>query len=360
MLSYKQVKALVPRVKRNAFDKVRIVAFCNDGTIFGGAVREDLIAEYYTNKLIKEEGGNIPANRPGRFWDANYMPHTKARLLVPDDIDLSFRTVADADKFIQQIREVKEFSSIEVNDVTNENKYYMNGIQSIREVIIELDVLSNLLYENQKVSIKIDVIVGKHKDVQPPFRNLDMLCNGFIERRDTGKVFSRHTGTIIDRYSDYERSMVVCQILKDMMDFKTVLCFTTSYPQARFTRNLIAMKRIEKMQNKRVGWSFMNMPFETKLYREVNTDENQVTECAICTKSFQADDKIAYTTSTKDDKVISCPYMHYKCCMKHLNYQAKQAPTYHREVFVFRCPFRNIITFSRCALDIQFIYKIDM
>ena len=370
MLSQNQVCALVPRVKRAAFDKLKTIAFMNNGTVFGGAVREAFIVEYYTSMFFKED--TSASNKPNRFWDASYLPHTKARLLVPDDMDLSFSTAAEADKFIEEISKIKDFSNVEVTDVTDENKYYSSAIRSIKEVVIELDVLSPMLMENKTVTIKADVILTKYKNTQPPFRNLDMLCNGFIERKDTGKTFSRHTGTVIDHYSDYERSIVVAQILKDLISFKTALCFSSSSMRGRFSRNIVAMKRIEKMEKKKLGWEFINMPFETKIYKELTSETQQqdachagdaskeFTECPIWTSEFKHGDKIAYTTSNKEDKTIACPYIHYKCCMKHLKQQMRDAPLHHTSVFVFRCPFRNIITFNRCSLDIQFLYKLDM
>ena len=354
MQSFKTNKGMITRVKISAFKKMRQIALQNDGIIFGGYVRDEYISEYYTEKFNRQYGNNHE-----RYWDASFMPETKARLLISNDIDISFAEPSNADNFINNISSSDEFKDVQIHDVTDTNRYYGTMIKSIRELRIEIVVGAiPFVYEGHKIYIKADIVIPKYKTLEPPFRNLDMLCNGFIIKKNCRKQFSPHTGTLIDFCTDYERASVVAQILKHMKDFKTVLCFSVNSPIGKNTRNLICMKRIEKMQNKKISWNFINMPFKTNIYSISDTNENK--ECGICSNEFIEGDKISYTTSQKDSEEIATPYIHYNCCIKHLKYQMRHAPNYHDKKFIFRCPYRNEIDFTRSALDIQFVYNFDL
>lgn len=341
---------LIPRVKRAAFQKIKHIALSNGGIIFGGFVRDEYISEYYSAKFKKD------AENQEKYWDCNYSPETKARLLMPSDMDVSFDDSVNANKFIEILKETNEFDYVYVSEEIEDSHYYGRLIKSVRKARIDLVIGAvPFVYEGTPVTIEVDIVLPIKKNIEPPFMNLDMLCNGFIIKSDGQKMFSRHTGTIIDHYSDYERTMVVAQILKDMKDFKTVLCFTTKKYNKMFN-NIVAFKRIEKMQKKALSWSFINLPFKTETF----DDKNEISDCCICTKDFKNGDKIAYTSCQKDDTIIKSPKIHYKCCMKHLRFQSKTATNHHDKKFIFRCPFRNDIDFTRCILDIQFIYKFEL
>ena len=378
-------KSIIPMVKHGAYQQLRKLALLNNGIIFGGFVRDEYIAEFYTEKFYQNLRDTPNSSKVDNFWDPNCQPATRGRLLCPEDIDISFAVPENAENFIQAIQQMKEFLSVTVEDKTHERQYYSMHIQSIREVNIQIEVGGyQFVSEGKIINIKADVIIPKRASLQPPFRNLDMLCNGFIITKEGGKQFSRHTGTIIDRYNDFECAMVVAQILRDMKDFKTALCFVTNNPSRfRKTLNLLAMKRIEKMHNKRISWSFINLPFNTFHYGKheetpgwkipelpiqsgssESTENNQEinnTECNVCMHKFKENDKIAYTTShNSEGNIVATPHMHYKCCMKHLKYQRLNASEYQTKKFIFHCPFRNEIDFCRSSLDIQFVYKREL
>lgn len=395
MQSHRPSRTMISKVKSGAFRDLRASVLEHNGIIFGGFVRDEYIAEYYYaeyNKLTTA----LKANEfnPEKYWDPTFFPETKARLLLPDDMDISFQDQQDADRFIVALKEKPEFERIIEHDVHQGNRY-CPAIQTIKEVIVVMSLGKiPFVTEGTAVTIKLDIVVTRQKNSMPPFMNLDMLCNAFIIKKDPiasmqagrtigTKVLSFSTGTYIDCCSDYERTMMSMQILKDMKDFKTVLCFRGCLATDRESRNainLVAMKRIDKMQKKAFPWKFINMPFSTKLHgeptivappylalcgdliEEVAPKEEQ-DECSICTTKFVENDKIAYTKyepTVKNGKILHSPCMHYKCLMKYLSYQKQEASPVQYRRFVFRCPYRNIIDFSRCSLDIQKIYKIDL
>lgn len=350
-------KATITKVKRAAYNSIRDIVFRLNGTIFGGWVRDQFICESYTdefNRVVTDD----PTEHLNKYWDSNYMPATRARLIVPDDMDVCFTCVEDIDRFIDALNGVSEFSAIyHRNVVLRESQYDAPMIHRIKEVKIcmKLNAIP-FVSHGTTVTIKVDVVIPVNRCLQPPFRKLDMLCNAFIMTRDHGKTLSRNTGTDIDTYSDFQRAMLTARILTDMRNFKTLLVFAQSWSsrQTKNTMNIHAMRRIKKMQDKTLPWTFINMPFITKLYKTV--PEQEIESCFICEDTFIAGDKLAYTESKKGDVNIATPRMHYHCCMKHLVHQMQNAIVEgidNRKKYIFTCPHRNTIDFFKCRNDIS-------
>jgi hypothetical protein len=342
-------------MKRKAFDRLKTVGFQHNGTIFGGFVRDEYIAEFYTNKYNR-----LHENR-SKYWDPKHSPETKARLLIPKDMDISFRQQQDADDFIGSISEIDEFKIYVTDRLHDTNKY--NAMQSVLFSIKEITIYMRIghipfIEKGRSVKISVDVVVPNNSFLQPPFNNLDMLCNGFILTEHGGKQFSRNTGTIFDHYNDYERAVVVPQILKDMIEFKTYICMTTSVKNKRLI-NVISLNRIQKMLKKQIPWTMLNMPFKNEVYTAV---EGKHEDCSICFDQLSSNQMVAYTSSSKesDDTEIPTAKVHLNCMMHHLHYQKQNADRGEGRIFVFSCPFRNKISFTRCKLDLQFAYKKEL
>jgi hypothetical protein len=353
-------KANITKIKRRAYDEIKRKCFQHNGIIFGGFVRDEYISEYYSAKYNKHY------NNSNRYWDIKHSPETNPRLLIAKDIDISFKSQESANNFIEAIKDIKEFYEVCVVDRTYNTDNYSNVqsvLASIKQVFIYLRV-GHIPFVNNGfiISMSIDVVVPNNPLLQPPFNNLDVLCNGFIMTYENGKQFSRNTGTIIDNYSDYERAVIVPQILKDMFEFKTYICMTTN-ARNRFI-NIDALKRIKKLFDKNEKWTILNMPFKKEIYTQEEGCEKA--ECPICYDSIDNNQIVAYTTSIKetDGEEIPTNKIHYDCMMQHLDCQIHTVrnwtATSNEHIFTFKCPFRNNISFVRCKLDIQFAYKTDL
>ena len=239
----------IGQCKRLAFEKLKHTGLDNNGTIFGGFVRDEYISEYYTDKFKREhnrEDMNI-GEYCERYWNEEFSPETKARILMPKDMDISFKTREEADKFINELRSIPEFSKIWITS-SNTSEYsrcMQDSLESIQHISIDMHYgREPFLSRGRLIKIDIDIVVPINKNIEPPFDNLDMLCNGFILTKE-GKRFSKNTGTIIDMYSDYERAVVTPQILRDMLNFKTYICMTNKYEKQ--TINISAFNSMIKM-----------------------------------------------------------------------------------------------------------------
>lgn len=348
-------------VQRKAYENMKETAFQNNGTIFGGFVRDHIISEHYTS-LFNEEN---PAHQDNidKFWDKTFSPSTRARVLLPRDMDVVFRTMQEANNFIETLRSFAEHKETSVVDVPPNNYgQYSPTIFSIRHVIVDI-VIGEIPFvsSGMRICINADVIVPKANiTMQPPFNNLDMLCNGFIMTKD-GISFSKNTGTIIDHYSTYKKAKVVAGIMDDLVNFKTYLCFTRRNKNPNsldaINLNIMSFKRIEKMMKKTgVSWSFINLPFNIESCSEADSESEN---CCICLMEFLRDSKLA-CSKNKDTKgeEISSAKMHLKCFMQYLRRQMRWDSRNYDDAgrVIFKCPYRNIIDFALCQLDIENAY----
>lgn len=335
------------KCKRFAYDFLEGVIFNHNGIIYGEYVRDKFIREYYTNEYYK---GAVIHN-DHKYWNKKYSPDTQARLIVPDDIAVCFPNAEDAKKFIEYIPTVKEFSKMSIMDLTKD--YYEETRQMMDKhritITMQLGYIP-FISQGKELHLYIDVMVPFNEQLQPPFYNLDMLCNGFIMTKD-GKTYSKHTGTIIDSYGDYERALTVAGILKDLVKFRTYICQTMN----RFHRiNIDIFKNIEKMHKKNRNYVFLNLP----LTIEINNDmAKQEVCCYICLNNFKLNQKIFCSRYYQNEKEMKGCRMHFNCCMNHLKNQSKDVGNkLFTSNFVFKCPFSIEIDFSSCLTEYHNAY----
>jgi hypothetical protein len=343
------------KVKKSAFASIEKIVFRNKGIIYGGAVRDSIISEEYTKRYLAQN------ESMENFWDKHHSPETLQRLLQPDDMDVCMNTEDQATKFINDIKSVNEFrNTIVVDNISN--RYYSPKILSVKTVTIRLAIAPiPFISEGKTQLISIDVVVPKPNIfLEPPFNNLDMLCNAFIKVKE-GRMapeirLSKNTGTIIDYYSVYQRTQVTAGICKDMIDFKTYLAFSSNQQIGQTSDfNLVCMRRISKMAKKEFKWTFLNMPFAVSKVG----DDVENTNCCICCNQIEKGENICHTSCMVKGREITSPDMHYECLMSYLEHQ--RVNTNKNEIpwgdsFTFKCPIRNTVDFRKCLVDIARVY----
>ena len=349
-------------VKHLAYEEMKNIAFKHSGIIYGGYVRDFIISEHYSalynedTPANKRNGSKSTTLNPdiNKFWTVAHRPETQDRCLLPSDMDITFQNMKDADAFTDAVKGVREYQNVNVENRLDIHMY-SPLISSIRKISIQILVGEvPFISYGSVVEISVDVVVPKPNiTLQAPFGNLDMLCNGFIMTKDGGISFSRNTGTVIDKYSDAKRAMVVAGIIKDMLQFKTYLCFTTMNKTRDATRfvNTSAIRRIHKMEYRtHKGWTFLNLPFKTEEYKQLQHSG----DCVVCMSEIEEGQKMAYTvTKTKDGEEIPCAKSHYRCFMTNIRHQISNPELFASQGCVFKCPFRNSIDFNLCKLDIE-------
>lgn len=357
------------KVKNAFLNFIKKIAFEEEGIFYGAMVRDEYISEHYKklyNKHIKKIKKNPKYNK-NLFWDTSYHPESAYRTLLTDNISLTFPNPLKAQNFIDKI-----FKNTDINDFKL-NTYlappYMPQIKYIKKLNLNI-VIGNIpfIFKGEILPITIDIIEPVVQNLSPPFYNLDLLCNGFIMTKD-GKKLSNKTGTIIDKYTEFERTIVSGKIIKDILEFKTYICLNPSFYNNMYylSFNNHCINIIKEMYSKKYPWTIINMPFESNNLCKTN-DSN----CCICFNSIEINEKTCNTYYIHNKVKCKAPSIHYDCMMKYLFsqlndvsrlyffYQTTDVDDYIRNnqhVSIFKCPYRNTIDFTNCRKVIKDIYK---
>jgi hypothetical protein len=327
METYKQTlnEELVNKVKSQAYKEIEKILFENGGSIHGGYVRDEI------------------------------------RGVLPEDIDVSFKKSTDNDNFIKAIKDKKEFNEVSITKLDKQGKYNFNSnIHSIETLDIKILIgYIPFIYDGLAVYISIDIVIIRSDIIiEPPFNNLDMLCNAFIKTKEGIRLSNRTGKKILDELDSSNRIIVAAEIIKLIRKSETFLCFglSTDDHVCEFEDtelNIVALRRLLKLKDR---FKFLNLPFGTKLY------DGTKCEIAYCSKEdYTSQTMLAYTLYPRDkkDKNKNATYC-FECMMSHLKAQHEimiNLDTY--DNFTLRCPLRNQISFSKCESSfIEFIKQV--
>ena len=347
-------------IKNYAFCKIETKAFNYDGVLFGGAVRDRMISEHYAKQFRTHAKSNRDLMRDNNFWDASIHPESAARTLVPDDMDIYFSCKHDSELFIESMHHMCEEENVHImiesskDEISNHPEKYGKMLEVQKITITLVAGRIPFVFRGHDINIQIDVVTPKYPIMlQPPFNNLDFLCNGFLNTKH-GIVYSSNTGTYIDRLTEFEKTAEVLKIQQDMIQFKTNFCRFEKIQQRDIStshKNKYAFKRINKLLKKeRFPWTICNLPFELSKATHEHLDK----ECYICGSQFTEQDILAIVSTTKETTEIPCSTTHKHCLMKYLEYQYEEEltqPICYSAKFVYKCPMRTAIDFTQCACE---------
>jgi hypothetical protein len=328
--------------KKAIFHTLKSKAFDNSGIIFGGMIRDEIIAEHFKsvfNTYAKTQEGKeyIKGNFSAAYWDTKIHPETASRTLVANDMDVFFTNIDDADNFITEIRDI--FPNAE--EINSGPLKYGGPLSNLtgKKITLSYNVGKTFTFKGYDIEIPIDIVIGSNRiNMEPPFNNLDMLCNGFIEDKTHTKKLSINTGTKIDKFNLLERTIASAKIMKDIIEFKTEICKKnySSKHDLFYTIN-----RYNKMINR--GWNITNLP-----YKIVNNKNEECIgyDCCICSDSFDE-------ATEKDQIVISNngAKTHHGCLIKYMNVQIEN------NAKNLVCPHKSIITYNHIRVNNWAYYK---
>ena len=353
----RSIKIIPQKVKRTIFKQLKQIAFKNNGIIYGGMVRDEIISTHYDKMFYNnlEERYNWH-----KYWDESYYPESAARTLVPDDMDVSFPSKIHEDAFIDSVintmqQRVGQNVEYNITEKIADSLYGGIGLlRSVKNITFTIYLGSiPIISRGQELTISIDIASCRVPQMQPPFKNLDMLCNSFI-MTNQGIMLSNATGLYIDSFTAIERARLSSKIMEDIVQFKTEfsLCSRFMGESGSFKLNKYAFKRVEKMLNKKPKWNIENLPF---VVSKVHVDDKE-NECCICYRHFKKnkDTKISFFVE-KDDKKIPGAILHQDCLFKYINHQIEdneQTIPDENDEFEFKCPFRNPFDFIKCSKTI--------
>jgi hypothetical protein len=343
-------------IKKTIFKLCKNIIFRHNGIIFGGYVRDYIIAKHYTNLFYKKYSEpNI------NMWDSNIDKETLARTLVPNDIDVYLKDNENFEKMMREItlELIKVFGAKNVNitniifirDTTDIISYINNPISSIYRYNYDITI-GKIPYitEGITININIDIIIA---DTIAPFGRLDFLCNGFIMTGQT-ICLSNNTGTVIDKLEILEKKELENKIIKQMINFTTDYCMKIPASEsdnmyAIFRYNERACKRIQKLFTHRFTWEIRNLP----IVRVSPIISQKIRKkCCICFDTIKK--KEANIAIKYEEYNIIGSHMHSDCFFTHMYKQIEEKRLEYlyndleinKDAETLKCPHANIINFN--------------
>jgi len=239
MISYKQNYQTINLNKATylIMTQVSELLLQKDGIIFGGFVRDKLIHDHYATKFYEELKGQSSS-----YDEVNHHPETKARLLIPKDIDVFIRGTE------VETQEVYSFLESQGFDVQVKiRKRIYGAFKNINQQKVVVKTPKKLGFP--VIEVDLDVLFSTDDQVKPPFNRLDLWCNSLLMDKNGIKV-SNQTGSRLDGMGEINKKLFELDILKNMFEFKTWPVELLEEPDEKL-KNLIE-NRIAVMKNR--GW----------------------------------------------------------------------------------------------------------
>jgi len=347
----KTINIIYGKEKRTLVNKIKKICFNNNGTIFGGLVRDEIIASYYREEFINKKLDF------SNYWNKNYDTDTIGRLIIPNDIDVYFKNHNNINTFINDIKSyIQIFNGFvriqHMNNSSNLRKfnYSLNLQLNHTKLYIIIHLGKTISYSGICLKIEVDIISIVNNtltNIEPPFYNLDFLCNLFIMEKNNGIINIRPsncTGTPLDNMNSVSKYKNSSKILEDIIKFKTQ--FHGNNLSHSFDSEYINCYRIIKMIDRDFSWNITNIPFY-----HITINEDNDNNCCICLQNiYKEQSLISININEKVNNVL-----HKKCFIQYLKMEQQNKYRNNDNYIEIRCPFRNHFNFKECFKKINFI-----
>jgi hypothetical protein len=331
------------REKRALFNSIKRLGIAEDGIIYGGMVRDEIVATYY--KSVFDEFISSMNPKPyDKFWDTSFHPESINRTLIPEDIDIYFKTNELATSFIEKIT---NFTKLYDGHISIQNVPRTHGLAyghnlTHKKVRLFFRTGRTFSFMGHKLDIKIDMIINTTEQIiEPPFNRADFTSNLFVMVKSfVGNYdirLSNTTGTKLDVMSFVAKNRIESQIIDDIVNGRTEFIRNVESYNSEYINGIRILKMISKPNH---PYKITNL-----LFREISTSEN-TQNCDICLDLIAA-----HSTSGPFIEIITNKHasnvMHKKCFISYLEKEVGQK--YRRndmEHSECRCTRRNSFNFK--------------
>jgi hypothetical protein len=239
-------------------------ALRSGGIIYGGYVRDEVIKDECTVRFMEEHSELKKNERIEKYWDETYHSETSDRLLIPDDIDISFNSKNNLKTFIHRIENEHFFKIIKMEE-NNLYDHFNIEIFHIKYKIVSL-LGKTFTYKGLEVVFNIDICMTY---LEPPFFKCDMYSNCLV--KDFKGIRISNNNGIYDRcLRPYKAVMLTGKIIESIIKKETYLTVSCAVDIVSAIR---IIKRISKMVKK--DFTIKNISWLTK-----NKDKSEI--CLIC------------------------------------------------------------------------------
>lgn len=267
-----------------SYSTIEPVIYKFNGIIYGGYIRDKMIREYYTDCYYSA------GYDKSHFDNLKYAKSSIKRTIKPNDMDIYFKSVEIANLFIQELATYGDIIVSFNNDFTYTGIYSLIHHKNITLIISNITLVFDISYPYKNTEIECI-------ELEPPFNNLDMLCNGFIMDND-GIRYSSTTGTYMDDLCGNQRKKEITRIKFDIYECKTEL---TTIGGLKIEEPYI-IGRIAKMMNRQFKWTIINTPFIIVNHRFICKNCNEIA------KNGYKIGKNMYDTTCFYEKLYNCEF----------------------------------------------------
>jgi len=334
-----KVSIILKKEKRAAYNSIKLMGININGIIFGGMVRDEIIATHY--KSLFDEHCKSDKKIYKKFWNMNYHVETAKRTLIPNDMDIYFQNNESAETFLTSLG---TYASAFNGNIIVRNSILYDLSENLvhKKIAVNLYIGRTISYAGIHMRLKIDVIINNSANniIEPPFNNGDFTCNLFIMRKSIENNYeirlSNNTGTILDTMSFVKKINLQAKIMNDLIDNKTEFIRTCFREDAEYINGMRILKMLDS-----------NMKITNLLFREI--DETSSTEnCDICQMSLQTQETRTGTFIELLTNKHAINVMHKPCFLKYLRNEVykKNRNDITNEIEC-RCTRRNLFNFKK-------------
>lgn len=330
--------------KRIAFNTIKMLGINEEGLVYGGMVRDEIIAKY--NKTLFDDFVKpISHSAYERFWDSSYHPESIKRLLIPDDMDICFKTNQQAEQFIEKINDYAKLFNGHTSVYNVESTvglfYALQNNFAHKIVKVSFRIGKTLSFVGHKIEIKIDIIINLgDENIEPPFNSADFTSNLFVmSKTSIGKYeirLSKNTGTRLDEMSFVAKRRAEMEIIENMIQGKIEFIRNVESINSEYINGSRILKMLSKPIN---SYQITNL-----LFREI-----QISPCAqncdICLELINKDANGSFVEIMTNKH--ACNIMHRKCFVDYLTKEiSKRYRNTETQQIECRCTRRNPFNFK--------------
>lgn len=345
-----KIDIIINREKRYIYNKLKIIGICNNGIIFGGMVRDEIIASHYKSLFDKNNLALTNSKQHySNFWNTEYYNETIKRTLIPNDMDIYFQDNQLSENFLDNI---KDFT-YKYNghfDICNTLLYELGENLIHRKISLYFQIGKTLTQKGLNINISIDMIINNNssKYIEPPFYFPDFTCNLFVMSKIQDGNYeirlSKNTGTKLDRMKYSHKINIQQQIINDMIYGITQFIRKSISNYSEYINGLRILKILEK-----------NMKITNLLFKEIeNTSIDQ--NCDICQMSVLIGNEEKKSLIEILTNKYAVNIMHKSCFIKYLRTEIyKKNINIETNEIECRCPRKNLFNFKN-SYKFSYIY----
>ncbi len=333
-----KVNIIMNKEKRFAYNYIKLMGVNVDGIIFGGMVRDEIIATHYKS-LFDEHHSELDKRNYKKFWNMNYHVETVKRTIIPNDMDIYFQDNEKAEMFIQTIQTYAR--SFNGTVIIADSMLYEFGENLIhKKIYMNLYIGRTVTFSGRLMRISIDVIINNTRNIiEPPFNNGDFTCNLFVMSKSIDNSYeirlSKNTGTKLDKMSLVRKMNLQSKIMNDLISGHTEFIRKSVANDAEYMNGMRILKMVEK-----------NIKISNLLFREIpETTSDEI--CDICQIGTKSDETYSGTFVELLTNKHAVNIMHKACFFRYLKNEIyKKNRNSETNVIECRCTRRNLFNFK--------------